>query len=283
MLLKRMVALYHANNGTSSEVARDRLRAQARAMGMRVVSLNVTEDPLPDAALEALPAVDIGRIAAISRDMYDKPQKHVAELERLSAKYPHIPMLRNHLAVSLEAAGQRDRAAEIIADTARRFPSYVFAFCNHVLALVHRGELREARALVETGPRGPLFTLVDFDPTRDTFHVSEAISHAAMVGHYMLATGRREAAKVQLKLLKKSAPRSPQYRSLARALRRPHDTPGQIAAALRVIAEQARRRTDRVNAPRKSSAKRKPNRESTSRSATTDPTIGLFEQPPGTS
>lgn len=200
--------------------SRESLREQAQALGLRFVTVTIVEEPIPDPAIEALPRAERERIEAISHDMYKRPETHMAELERLVARHPHIPMLRNHLAGALNAAGARDQANELIAETARLFPTYVFGLCNHVLTLISQGMIDEARAIVETGPRGPLFVLSHVDPTREVFHISEAISHAAMVGHYMLASGRLEAAAVQLKILKQSGPDSSQCRSLASAMRR---------------------------------------------------------------
>lgn len=231
-LLGKMPALDHAGEHPVIDLARERLREQAAVMGMRFVGFTVTEAPIPDPALDALPRADYERIAKISREMYSRPQVHVAELERLVAKHPHIPMLRNHLAGALEAAGKRERAESLIEQTAKEFPTYFFAFCNHVLFLIADRRIDEARARVETGPRGPVFTLTDFDSTRDTFHISEAVSHAAMVGRYMLATGRREAAEVQLKMLSELAPQSPQYHCLASAMSREEDHIGFAAALL---------------------------------------------------
>jgi hypothetical protein len=244
-LLNRMVSLDHAGDAPVAEFAREQLRAKARSMGMRLVSFTVTEESIPDPALEALPRADYQRVAAISRDMRRRPEKHAEELARLVKKYPRIPMLRNHLAGALEAAGQRDAAARVVAETAREFPTYFFAFCNHVMLLITAGRTDEARALVETGPRGPVFTLTDFDPTRDTFHISEAISHAAMVGRYMLATGRIEAAEVQLEILRQAAPQSPQYRSLAAAMGRTDDDLLALSAALLRMAAEHQQRGER--------------------------------------
>jgi hypothetical protein len=227
-----MAALDHAGERPMVDIARRRLHDQAAKMGMRLVSFTITQEPIPDPDLDALPRADYERIRKISREMYSRPQAHVAELERLVAKHPHIPMLRNHLAGALEAAGDRERAASIIEQTVKEFPTYFFAFCNHVLLLVADGRIDEARALIETGPRGPVFTLTDFDATRDTFHISEAISHAAMVGRYMLATGRREAAEVQLKMLRDMAPESPQFECLEEALRSSDDPMGRAAMYL---------------------------------------------------
>lgn len=187
---------------------------------MRLVSMTITREPIPDPELEALPREDYDRIETISSELYTRLGAHVEELERLSEKYPHIPMLRNHLAGALSAAGEHERADKVVERMAREFPKYLFGFCNYVMLLIRDGKVDEARALVETGPRGPLFTLTQFDPTRDTFHITEATTHGAMVGHYLLVTGRHEAAGVQLKMLRELEPESLQCRCLAEAMAR---------------------------------------------------------------
>lgn len=231
-LLSRMAATDSAGKAGGADAARDAVRKQIEKDGLRLVSLTITEDPIPGPDLDAIPRADYERVLTISRDMYTCPQKHVDELDRLVEKYPHIPMLRNHLAVATEAEGRRDRAAEIIAETVARFPTYVFAFCSHVINLLSRGNVMEARGLVETGSRGPLFTLSSFDPMRDVFHISEAVAYAAMVGRYLLATGKPDAAKVQLDLLKRIAPKGEQYRSLDAMIRRGDGHHFLLAAAL---------------------------------------------------
>lgn len=259
-----MSALDHVDAGGTNpamNITRQRLQEKAASMGMRYMSVTVTTEPIPDPALDALPRSDLDRIIAIARDMYTRPEAHVDELERLAAKYPHIPTLRNHLAGALEASGQRKRAEQLIAQTAREFPTYLFAFCNYVMMLLVDGKVDEAREMVEIGARGPVLTLWDFDPTRDTFHISEAISHAAMVGHYMLATGRHEAAKVQLDILKQTAPESPQYRSLAAAMKRCKD-PLTLMAAVLMAKAQAELRAERRAAKAKKQGAGTPDRSS---------------------
>lgn len=206
-------------------------------MGLRIVSLTITEEPIPCAGMESIAGSDRDRIEAITREMFTRPGAHVAELESLSKKYPRVPMLRNHLAGAMEAAGRGEEARRVIERTAREYPTYVFAFCNHVMNLLSDGLIEEARVLVETGRRGPVLTLPDFDPTRDTYHVSEAVAHASMVGHYLLATGRRDWAGVQLEILKKTAPKSAAYRRLAAAMKQDPDKLAVVAALLRLKAE----------------------------------------------
>jgi hypothetical protein len=100
----------------------------------------------------------------------------------------------------------------------RLFPSYLFGFC--ITALLARGDIDEARNLVETGPAGPRFMLTAFDPSRTVFHISEATAYSAMVGHYFLSTDRPQLAEVQLQMLEDTAPDSPQTQILAQRIER---------------------------------------------------------------
>lgn len=247
-LVSKMAALESAGHHPLAKQARNELCEKAAALGLRYACVTVTEEPIPDPALDALPPAEYDRIEAISRAMYTHPEKQVAELERLVEKHPHIPMLRNHLAGAVEAAGDSERAGKIIEETARLFPRYLFAFCNRVMSLISKGRIEEARAMMETGPRGPVLTLPDFDPTREVFHVSEAASHAAATGRYLLATGRREAAQVQLNLLKRTAPQSAQYQHLKAAMEASDVRSAVVDALRRIMADgelRAQRRAAR--------------------------------------
>lgn len=267
-LLRGMSALDTAGDHPIAEAARQQIRDRAAAMGMRVVSSTITEEPLPDPAVDALPERDFQRVQAISQDMYARPAAHLHELHALAAKYPNIPMLRNHLAGALAAADRHDEADRVIAQTVADFPRYVFAFCNHMMTLLADGRLDAARALVETGPRGPLFLLTDFEPGRDVFHVSEAVAHSAMVGHYMLATGRLDAARAQLKSLRQLAPDSPQTKSLRAAIRR-YEATMKRAEAFRSLAEPTAR----------SASRRKSGRGERARSSQPDPRRSAMDSP----
>lgn len=252
-LLRGMAALDNAGDHPRARATREELRAKAAMMGMAIVSITITHEAMPDPVFAALPRAERDRIDAVSRAMYTNPAGQIAALERLVARHPGIPMLRNHLGGAYEAVGQRGRALATIAQAAREFPTYVFAFCNHVLMLLAGGEVAKARAIVEEGPRGPLFHPSFFDPARDTYHVSEAASYASMVGHYMVATHRREAAKVQLTLLRKIAPGSPQTRRLEEALH-PVDHMQDIADLIRYAAARLAQR-GKKNAGRQAKAK----------------------------
>jgi tetratricopeptide (TPR) repeat protein len=201
---------------------RARLQSHAEAMGLRLVSMNITDEALPDPALEAIPKADLNRIEAISDNLRDRPEAHVEELDRLIEKHPNLPVLRNFLTVALEAAGEKERAKKVVEETARLFPSYIFGFCNQVSSLLHAGKVEEAKAMLETGPRGPLLLLPLFDPSREVFHTSEAVAYGVMLGQYFLATERVAAAEAQLEMLEGIAPDHPHLEWLSDAIAHQH-------------------------------------------------------------
>lgn len=187
-------------------------------MGLSLISLTVTEGHVPDPVMDALSPQILRQIAAVTESMYTRPASQVKKLRALIAKHPQVPVLRNHLAVALACAGDDGEAERVIAACAAEFPDYVFGVCNFVLMLVQQGRLEEARAVIEDGPKGPRMVLSSFDAGRDTYHISEALTHASAVGHYLLATGRPEEATRQLELLARIGPDSGQCLSLLAAL-----------------------------------------------------------------
>lgn len=209
-----MASLDALENDADTKASRQRVQESAEAIGLRLVSFEITHEPIPDPAIEALPAAERKRIEQITHRMYDDAAPLVSELEGMVARYPHIAMLRNHLAGALNAADEYERATEVIAEMVRVFPDYVFGFANHVLALLNKKRIDEARTLLEDGPRGTLLMLPLFDPSRTLFHATEVICYTAMVGHYLIATDRLEGARTNLEMCREIDPDHPQTAAL---------------------------------------------------------------------
>jgi len=196
------------------------IRDKMQRMGMGIVSYEITDEPLLDPAIAALPEADQRQIDAVAQGTFDSPAALRRAAEDLIERFPNIAVLWNQCYRAAAELEEFTRAEEIAAEMMARFPRYVFGFCNYVMALLHSGtdRIEEARALVETGPRGPLFLLAAFDPSRTLFHVSEVRAYAMMAGRYLVATGRLDAARVQLEMLKDAAPDEPQTKAFAELL-----------------------------------------------------------------
>ena len=265
-LLSAMHALNDADDSPETHAKRAALREKAKAIGLSIKSFTISTEPLPDPVIDALPASERRAMNAVHQAMYANPAAQISKIRSLIAKHPHIPVLRNQLAMALNHAGEDDEAERVLAACVKEFPTYLFAFCNYTMWLVQAGHLAEARALMETSPRGPLFNFRDFDPTREVFHISEAVSFACAVGHYLLATGRVEAAKVQLQMLIELKPDSPQARSLAAAMPEAHKLAVVRGAINRLVDKEKARRAakpKRTKAPKKASAAKASSRRAT--------------------
>lgn len=214
-LMAEMEALDRAPDGPETRAKRAELRARAQALGVALISLTITEDPIPDPEIEALSGADRRAVMDVNEALYARPAEQVERIRELIAKHPRILMLRSHLYVALSHAKQDVEAERVVAALAAEFPEYIFGVCNYVLLLMQTGRIDEARAIMETGPRGWRFSLTSFDATRDTFHITEAVTLAVTLGRYFLATGRTREAGTQLEMLEQIAPDHPDCTRLA--------------------------------------------------------------------
>jgi hypothetical protein len=196
---------------------------ESRALGGRedatvvhLVDFEISYEPMPDPAVEALPQAERDRIMELSEQLYENPRGAplVAELESLVEQHPDIPMLRNHLACALGAAKEDERAKGMIAEIVRLFPRYVYGFATHIAMLLRDRKIDEARLLLEDGPRGPLMLIAQFDPTRRVFHSSEVVCYTAVVAQYLAATDRLEAAWDHFEMCREVDAEHPQVKAL---------------------------------------------------------------------
>lgn len=216
---KVLVSAAGALNQVKDEALRtegmEELRARAATSGLILHSIEITHEPMPNPEIDALSDPDRARIEAVSHRLADDPAGQYDELVALVAEHPGIPLLHNHLAVALGARGEIDRRDEVIEETTRLFPEYIFGFTNYVMMLLGADEIDRARAVMEDGPRGPILYIGDFAPTRTLFHATEVVCYAGMTGHYLISTDRVDDAKTLLEMMKDILPEGSETESLA--------------------------------------------------------------------
>jgi hypothetical protein len=182
-------------------------------------NIEITFEPLPEAAIEALPEDERSRIDHLSARMFEDPASLVPELRELVARYPSSSMLRNHLYGALNAAGEAAEAAAVLTELRRLFPAYIFGVVNEVMLLLAEGQSEQAREILETGPRGPLFHIAQFEPYRKLFHYTEVVAYQSMIGHYLAHTDRAHEASTHLRVCDELASDHPGTEALRRLLR----------------------------------------------------------------
>jgi len=218
-LMHELKQVEHIGEGPIADIARQRIRDEAKTKGMDVLNVTVQLGRIPDPVIEALPEQVRRTIHAVTLGLMDDPAGQLVKIEKLVGNSPHVPLLRNHLGQALAASGDYERSERVMAELVQEFPRYVLGLVNYVMILLGGGRLEEARMIIIDGPSGPLVSLSDVDPTRTEFHIGEAIGMCYLVGNYMLAIGKREQAKFQLEMLNQMAPNSPQALALAKTLR----------------------------------------------------------------
>lgn len=102
----------------------------------------------------------------------------LTEMEAFCTARKAIPQLGILLGSAYQAAGEKEKAAELIHEIYERFPHYFFARINMVLHWLRQGELELAASLLE-GKR----TIKEFIPSQREFHLSaiETFHHTMVV------------------------------------------------------------------------------------------------------
>jgi len=81
---------------------------------VRVVSYEITEEPLPDATFEQLPSDVQAQINALHDEVLKaRPRKALAALRTLITQYPDVAQIYNYLYVACYNLGDRAEAARV--------------------------------------------------------------------------------------------------------------------------------------------------------------------------
>jgi tetratricopeptide (TPR) repeat protein len=123
--------------------------------------------------------------------IHRSPREAIEDLHALIERHPHIPMLRNYLAIAYSSSGDQERAEREIEENIRLHPDYLFARLNHAETCIARGDLATAAELLG----GPAPGLRALYPHRKRFHISEYVGFMYALGIYYVEMGDRAAAE----------------------------------------------------------------------------------------
>jgi tetratricopeptide (TPR) repeat protein len=144
----------------------------------------------------------------------EAPAKAIPELVALIERHPDVPVFYNYLASAYVGVGDDARAEEVIEESYRRNPDYLFARVNHAEICIRDGDLEGAAEAL-----GGALDLQALYPHRKQFHISEVVGFTYAVGCYHLKTGNWEAADDCHLLLHRVAPGDRMTESLCRRMR----------------------------------------------------------------
>lgn len=125
-----------------------------------------------------------------------KVRKAIRELKPLIEKFPGNPIYYNYLANALQIVGEMQAAEQLIEETWKKFPDYLFARCNYAHLLFRRKAYEEISEVFDN-----TFELKLLYPDRDEFHISEVMTFYAVLCRYFTAIDELQAATVCGKVL----------------------------------------------------------------------------------
>ena len=201
---------------------------------LELLEYEITDEPLENRHINKLPV----QVREALDDLYDKaqhrPKEAIPELERLVATYPHIPSFYNHLSVAYLHAGDSAKAEELVLETYRRFPKYLFAKTNRAHNCLQKGEIEKIPGIFNHK-----FDLKLLYPHRKRFHLSEFVAFAGVMCRYFDAIGEKDTAALYYRALKRIAPRHPMTKHTKRVLYPPF--------WVRILSRWAKRLAEKVD------------------------------------
>src|SRR5438552_4525777 len=91
----------------------------------------ITGESLEDNYLKSLPKKLQQKVKEEIEELHDlaysKPKEAIPNLERVIEQYPTIPQFYNFLSMAYGNLGENERAEEIVKETYKKFPNYLFA------------------------------------------------------------------------------------------------------------------------------------------------------------
>jgi hypothetical protein len=172
-------------------------------IGSYIVTYESMDDPNTPDELDPL-------LSRFHQQMKTNPTAQLAvELRQYIAKYPNVPSLKNYLFVTLIQTGKTKEADQVLNDTIRKHPAYLFSRTQKALQVMQESEMDEpestanAIATVERLFNGPPTDISLVYPDRNVFHYSEVENFLLVCIDYELAKLNPDAAEKHRQTLKK--------------------------------------------------------------------------------
>jgi len=189
-----------------------------------VCSYEITEEPMPDAEFDRLPAEVQEQINGLyERVLEPRPRQALADVKALIEQHPEIAQLHNYLYAAYFNMGEHAEAARVMQETVHRFPDYLFGRIAWAEECLKRGEAAKI-AEIFAGK----FDLKLLYPDRVRFHISEVLGFHSIVARYFHVQGDRDQAQRSYDLMCQLSPKHPSTQLVRRILH-----PSRLASWLR--------------------------------------------------
>jgi len=171
---------------------------------IRLVEYEITYEPIEEDYIKRLPDDVKDRIEALHGLAQEQPAQAIPELLALIEKYPDVPTFFNYLYVAYTLLEQEANAKAVLAECCKKHPDYLFAKLSLAGICLREGKAEKIPEIFDNK-----FDLSLLYPDRRTFHISEYVGFATMMGLYYCETGKPDTAKTLLDTLEDLAPEHP--------------------------------------------------------------------------
>lgn len=110
----------------------------------------------------------------------------LAKLIRLRRKYPNVPAIYNYMSIAYSKTNQQEKYYQIIIDTYKKFPNYLFGKISAAEYLLNNDRYKEIPAVFDN----MLEIYMHFPNTVVEFHVSEVRGFYSTIGRYYAKSGK---------------------------------------------------------------------------------------------
>jgi hypothetical protein len=176
---------------------------------VRISKYKVTDEPIQDASIRALPNKERAHVIDLVEELrdllYSNPQEAIPRLEQAIREHPTVAPFDNFLLAACKKSGQFSRVNSLVVEQYTKRPDYLFARLNYAEFLMDQGRFDEVPGVFGGG----CFDLAMLYPSRKVFHLSEVTSFMGSVGAYLCHIGNPDSANTCLDVLEQLAPDSP--------------------------------------------------------------------------
>jgi len=161
----------------------------------------ITYEALPHESLKQLPMSVQEQATELYRLIRSQPAQVIAPLQKLTQKYPAVPVFYNYLRTAYEITGQSEKADTLLEVIYRKYPDYLFGKTNYAFRCLSTSKPEKLIRIF-----GNKFDLKLLYPHRKTFHISEFTAFTSVIALYHDMIGDRRNARKYYRSLKYWAP-----------------------------------------------------------------------------
>lgn len=169
-----------------------------------------TDEPVEEENFAKLPVAEKKKINKIFQRLQTEPTKQIPLLLQLKKKHPNLPVLYNYLGAAYKRSQQLDKYEEIIHDTVKLFPDYLFSKVTLADYYFNRNNHREVRKIFNN----KLEIHHHFPASRTIYHISEVRSFHSVIGTLHARSGNMSRAIFCYLILQRIDPDHPLSRQL---------------------------------------------------------------------